>query len=192
MRGEDLAHEVVEEIRKGSPPHARGRRFRSLPMWTGRGITPACAGKTSSSTSGRPATEDHPRMRGEDFEHGRKTKLSDGSPPHARGRPFSPLLDVYAVRITPACAGKTSGTWQCCRQCGDHPRMRGEDTELENLSYTWGGSPPHARGRPGCGGRLAGTVGITPACAGKTSELIHYSATSTGSPPHARGRLRLF
>ena len=71
----------------GSPPHARGRLWvETLAIWVS-GITPACAGKTYSVRWARGCRRDHPRMRGEDFEQGRKTKLSDGSPPHARGRP---------------------------------------------------------------------------------------------------------
>ena len=66
MRGEDCLGQNAEEVNKGSPPHARGRptpfcRFMCTP-----GITPACAGKTSTPWLSRERSRDHPRMRGED------------------------------------------------------------------------------------------------------------------------------
>ena len=72
-----------------------------------------------------------------------------------------------------------------------------------------GGSPPHARGRPGAVAGDFPVGGITPACAGKTPvqspvlsnnwdhprmrgedlRLRIRSLVIRGSPPHARGRL---
>ena len=66
MRGEDKADPCEIEVAHGSPPHARGRQRRSLPTWTGRGITPACAGKTRKTAHASNSRTDHPRMRGED------------------------------------------------------------------------------------------------------------------------------
>ena len=90
--------------------------------------------------------------------------------------------------ITPACAGKTTAARRSALPRRDHPRMRGEDSQV-----------PVGRGRG---------VGITPACAGKTNhESIRthlgpdhprmrgedfFAEESivphAGSPPHARGR----
>ena len=127
MRGED-ADGVVESSRAGgSPPHARGRRWR-YPIGASRmRITPACAGKT------RP-----PCGIGVDVL---------GSPPHARGRRARDRVWASRLGITPACAGKTPRTLRRRRASKDHPRMRGEDTgRSEDLGPSIG-SPPHARGR---------------------------------------------
>ena len=90
--------------------------------------------------------------------------------------------------ITPACAGKTTAARRSALPRRDHPRMRGEDSQV-----------PVGRGRG---------VGITPACAGKTQNRdippkdapdhprmrgedslpTMFRRRSTGSPPHARGR----
>ena len=109
----------------------------------------------------------------------------------------------------PAYAGKTAVEHLIIRNTGDHPRIRGEDSLVQQVDTSTLGSPPHTRGRPG---RIRGEVnrsGITPAYAGKTSNIISAAAffrdhprirgedlitwpkeeTGGGSPPHTRGRL---
>ena len=81
MRGEDGIR------RRGSPPHARGRRRDRRRRRRRRRITPACAGKTPLWSERR--------------------RPPFGSPPHARGRLCIVADALYETRITPACAGKT-------------------------------------------------------------------------------------
>ena len=107
MRGEDGERILTSQASTGSPPHARGRpsgrrRARAL-----HGITPACAGKTTSPANAMKVISDHPRMRGEDFWEVLSQKCGLGSPPHARGRHFQKVGQFPRRRITPACAGKT-------------------------------------------------------------------------------------
>ena len=47
MRGEDMRKPYTMALRRGSPPHARGRHVTIQHVLLGRRITPACAGKTS-------------------------------------------------------------------------------------------------------------------------------------------------
>ena len=148
-------------------------------------------------------------MRGEDFLNGGSIRHRAGSPPHARGRPLMYEIAKEYMRITPACAGKTTLTRFDRELHKDHPRMRGEDNECDKFRRHSSGSPPHARGRPACGGWHTVCRRITPACAGKTqararmvrSSVDHprmrgedlarrsRASVSAGSPPHARGRL---
>ena len=127
-------------------------------------------------------------MRGEDLLHEREEDRIAGSPPHARGRRRRVTERQLKQRITPACAGKTLGTFA---------------TMLTSV-----GSPPHARGRHDEWYGLTFSDGITPACAGKTSTMrtstcttrdhprmrgedvrhAEYLRERVGSPPHARGR----
>ena len=147
-------------------------------------------------------------MRGEDAQQPYSPVIGCGSPPHARGRLLVDEPFVAGDGITPACAGKTPlerpPQWR--RQ--DHPRMRGEDSNLRRLRATISGSPPHARGRLSIVAKAMKTVRITPACAGKTPNGPDHSCSRTdhprmrgedcttarrgtlraGSPPHARGR----
>ena len=208
MRGEDKKVTKEGFQISGSPPHARGRPallFRRFPDF---GITPACAGKTQSAPSARSATPDHPRMRGEDRGSMRAGLSVQGSPPHARGR-LRPLRRTGLSRgITPACAGKTNGHSLSTFRARDHPRMRGEDPCAPADERAFGGSPPHARGRPTLISTSTSLTRITPACAGKTwtgwarsggmadhprmrgedGLGARLPGEAGGSPPHARGR----
>ena len=208
MRGEDSAALCAMAAIAGSPPHARGRLDTVLQCGGSRGITPACAGKTSAFFLPRSEASDHPRMRGEDLPSPIQTALGLGSPPHARGRPRLKLRSVSSTGITPACAGKTRRLCAPWRRSPDHPRMRGEDWILFYSVAEVVGSPPHARGRLQPFFCLARRLRITPACAGKTAchspgfspcadhpRMRGEDASKTllprgspGSPPHARGR----
>ena len=149
-------------------------------------------------------------MRGEDQGTPKFVSDATGSPPHARGRPFSPRSDLIQTRITPACAGKTVAPAGDRRRTQDHPRMRGEDPPSCCGEWWAQGSPPHARGRQATSMCPRQADRITPACAGKTRVKLHRwkpftdhprmrgedvpaspcSCPSQGSPPHARGRRR--
>ena len=128
MRGEDLFRPGEHGVLAGSPPHARGRL---LGVWvgvrTGR-ITPACAGKTLPPAPRTTPEADHPRMCGEDYISANRMKITIGSPPHVRGRRRSLPHPGVSLRITPACAGKTSFLSSSFPDWPDHPRMRGEDS----------------------------------------------------------------
>ena len=93
------------------------------------------------------------------------------TPPRARGRQNALTVSRRVVRITPACAGKTDPNRPEPAVSRDHPRMRGEDADAIAGRAGKGGSPPHARGRPGFGGEGTVAPGLTPACAGKTCSL---------------------
>ena len=112
-------------------------------------ITPACAGKTQNFILILCTARDHPRMRGEDASRPGDGQRGSGSPPHARGRRHSRACLSSPRRITPACAGKTLHGCFVRVHRQDHPRMRGEDSDV--------------------GFRSEGEFRITPACAGKTN-----------------------
>ena len=147
MRGEDIPTVTVTSTPSGSPPHARGRQEGKRSVGSVSRITPACAGKTWWRGSRPAAPGDHPRMRGEDITVQKTTISHGGSPPHARGRRDLGLRPGTLERITPACAGKTSSVHVRSHVLTDHPRMRGEDTEIVIRDQFFIGSPPHARGR---------------------------------------------
>ena len=92
----------------GSPPRVRGKRISQMGGCGRRGITPACAGKTSSSCRTNPKSGDHPRVCGENILPWQVRIWNSGSPPRVRGKLFKPLYAVLLLWITPACAGKTS------------------------------------------------------------------------------------
>ena len=94
--------------------------------------------------------------------------MSRGSPPRVRGKlaDFSELF--HAVRITPACAGKTLVRLSLSTRIKDHPRVCGENTNGLDEYIEGKGSPPRVRGKLLRIQHIRQRGGITPACAGKT------------------------
>ena len=147
MRGEDRKIIFRHTPKWGSPPHARGRRRQSPQRHGIWGITPACAGKTGGGLIRGSRGTDHPRMRGENGTRPAIRRPARGSPPHARGKQALFVADDFAVRITPACAGKTPMKGPYDAHEPDHPRMRGENRLRWLNRRRFPGSPPHARGK---------------------------------------------
>ena len=82
-------------------------RFFALRVASTPRITPACAGKTSACKLSDYTVQDHPRVCGENSMVTSKKLGNQGSPPRVRGKHYISEGDVYRLRITPACAGKT-------------------------------------------------------------------------------------
>ena len=131
-----------------------------------------------------------------------------GSPPLVRERLFFTESEYYAVRITPARAGKTLPILPLPIMYEDHPRSCGKDVVHRVGILSPLGSPPLVRERHDIHLRVKRQIGITPARAGKTcrqrerrgqprdhprscgkdtSRLI-LSALVMGSPPLVRER----
>ena len=85
-----------------------------------------------------------------------------------RGKLYDRRYVGFYKRITPACAGKTTPRALHRRRKEDHPRVCGENQEINGVTYVAQGSPPRVRGKPVdlCSDEVL--IGITPACAGKT------------------------
>ena len=131
---------------EGSPPLARGVPWARPQNSQPPKITPACAGSTNYKNNSVGYIEDHPRLRGE-YSHELLVSISRvGSPPLARGVPFTVIQGIWNDRITPACAGSTTKSIFTCCVHWDHPRLRGEYRNLLNPPCSAFGSPPLARG----------------------------------------------
>ena len=121
---------------------------------------------------------DHPRMCGKDPFVVCDEHAQQGSPPHVRERLPSVLRHHRRNRITPACAGKTTLSYNPDASLGDHPRMCGKDFTGLSSSITTRGSPPHVRERPLVFHPQIYYSRITPACAGKTLLLSFFPLPS--------------
>ena len=96
------------------------------------GITPAYAGKSSSSQEPTSDFRDHPRLCGEKAELLIPEVALDGSPPPMRGKVFRFFCVLQFIGITPAYAGKRQVCPYTCESKWDHPRLCGEkNTPLE-------------------------------------------------------------
>ena len=70
----------------GSPPRVRGKVGFIVLVQTAIGITPACAGKSSASSSSVHRSRDHPRVCGEKLAPVFVLFVRIGSPPRVRGK----------------------------------------------------------------------------------------------------------
>ena len=113
----------------GSPPRVRGKGAKPRQRRTESGITPACAGKSSTGSSAAHPAGDHPRVCGEKLSGSDSTKILLGSPPRVRGKVLFTSLSRFVQGITPACAGKSRPCKGLCRDGQDHPRVCGEKTK---------------------------------------------------------------
>ena len=188
MGGEKLGRMAVAISVIGSPPHGRGKVLCSVFGVLPHRITPAWAGKSSSTRTRLPIRWDHPRMGGEKPPHWWRSSITEdhprmggekplsnvvcstfsGSPPHGRGKVSFCHAAGFGLWITPAWAGKRH--INVCEVCvsEDHPRMGGE--KCLSVSSVWSrtGSPPHGRGKVPETYRYVAGYGITPAWAGKS------------------------
>ena len=171
-------------------------------------ITPAYAGKRSSSHGLKVCVKDHPRLRGEKENQYHPIEALQGSPPLTRGKDYLCCRRNRSTRITPAYAGKSLRGGQAPVFTEDHPRLRGEKLETA-IKFVWDqGSPPLTRGKDSSLFSDLKTLRITPAYAGKRSGRIHchmlckdhprlrgeklslpsLSKIILGSPPLTRGK----
>ncbi len=124
--GEKPLQSSVNCTMEGSPPRMRGKAvaiFRQLHH--GR-ITPAYAGKRTSTHGMDVRSGDHPRVCGEKFWFTFVVNYSQGSPPRMRGKVSHLSIGAHLKGITPAYAGKSRRLSHCRSQFWDHPRVCGE------------------------------------------------------------------
>ena len=151
-------------------------------------ITPAYAGKSRVGGTILRFNWDHPRVCGEKASFVSSMQNRPGSPPRMRGKVGHCLSVDSRSGITPAYAGKRPKQAVGSFQPRDHPRVCGEkggDAEVKDAAQgitpacagksticgewqqTFGGSPPHVRGKDMDTLQTVHDARITPACAGK-------------------------
>ena len=105
--GENFARSFSSRSPVGSPPRVRGKPSPVRPRPSLRGITPACAGKTTLSGKESRTRRDHPRACGENGTLSTIPGEIAGLPPRMRGKRIHGTLCTHGNGITPAHAGKT-------------------------------------------------------------------------------------
>ena len=131
-------------------------------------ITPACAGKTSTTRTLVDIYRDHPRVCGKNTSKLSNITLTAGSPPRVREKREELNMKINWSRITPACAGKTLIGISGKLVLEDHPRVCGKNPWISTPHSTDIGSPPRVRDKLTREQKEDLKNGITPACAGKT------------------------
>ena len=207
VRGDSVGARLRPRVDRGSPPRARGHPPATNHTPRRRGLTPACAGTSSPTTSAIIGGRAHPRVRGDiDWPAVIAASLM-GSPPRARGHLDPQVGDRVQCGLTPACAGTSWSASPAAGETRAHPRVRGDIRTVSDGSSAGWGSPPRARGHRAAGPVRGAAQGLTPACAGtsRTVVVVHHrrgahprvrgdihacrcaGSTRRGSPPRARG-----
>ena len=188
MCGENLQGGILIDTPEGSPPRVRGKRFVASGGSEAKGITPACAGKTSREIMFWIPVKDHPRVCGENRIFSICKKFSTGSPPRVRGKQQKMQINFYSRRITPACAGKTLNPATSPPTCEHHPRVCGENALYAQQIEKVSGSPPRVRGKPSnIINRLLYTEDHPRVC-GENCPCFFQIINRLGSPPRVRGK----
>ena len=169
--GKNNPRSVMQLKGWGSPPRVREELCIRLFIRTIDRITPACAGRTSRTANSFHGHGDHPRVCGKNLGDDLKTKLLPGSPPRVREELKADTTGARQDRITPACAGRTSGVIADIDRTKDHPRVCGKNTTAIRRPIYTRGSPPRVREELYQAAEQSGRVGITPACAGRTYRI---------------------
>ena len=139
------------------------------------GITPACAGKTTAVFFFNIASQDHPRVCGENMSLNPSSAARRGSPPRVRGKRNEITQPQRDDRITPAHAGKTHRNKRNVALKKDHPRACGENPYDRESHGGNQGSPPRMRGKRRNLRQSHPVQRITPAHAGKTQGQLRPS-----------------
>ena len=102
----------------------------------------------------------HPQVK---LERSRIAPIILWSIPAGRGKVALCIVDVHAIGITPARAGKRYPSSSPAVRPEDHPRACGEkNKELEGVWLPMG-SPPRGRGKAELSAAIDHVLGITPA-----------------------------
>ena len=118
------------EQKLGSPPLVRGKVSSISYTPPSYGITPACAGKSIDNDTSSLLVKDHPRLCGEKKVSNLSIGKEKGSPPLVRGKESGNDKEKQKLRITPACAGKSSSVVTKYSDAKDHPRLCGEKCSI--------------------------------------------------------------
>ena len=125
MRGKEVQGLLQDLVGGITPAYAGKVDVVHLPV-VFRGITPACAGKSTQYFPACSCIWDHPRVCGEKAAASSKAHKVIGSPPRMRGKATLDALGRNLFRITPAHAGKSPFSGFGKSRGGDHPRACGE------------------------------------------------------------------
>ncbi len=165
-RGENDSDSTYEAAVYGSSPHAWGKH---IPLHVKDGVfrfIPTRVGKTLIHGPLQNQVAVHPHTRGENVYPSALTLASSGSSPHAWGKLFQTTALLNHTRFIPTRVGKTTRGHRGSRGTAVHPHTRGENCCMAAYSKTYGGSSPHAWGKP------------SPSCIPPPPSPVH---------PHTRG-----
>ena len=105
-----------------------------------------------------------------------------GSSPRGRGKPHASRSPRDRRRLIPAWAGKTHGGGVPPCRAKAHPRVGGENRDLDAHCPSLPGSSPRGRGKHSASMRIDRRAGLIPAWAGKTRQATKRALPSKAHP----------
>ena len=120
-------------------------------------------------------SQDHSRVCGKNGANLLNGSKGPGSLPRVREKLIFWSRLPWALRITPACAGKTYPLLSNDRSKWDHSRVCGKNHSFYRQGFSVTGSLPRVREKHYYCFEFIFCHRITPACAGKTLECYHVS-----------------
>ena len=111
-----------------------------------------------------------------------------GSPPLARGKAFRTSYAASKIRITPACAGKSTCKYSPLHTSQDHPRLRGEKYDIPVDGALVKGITPACAGKSFNQNGKSSSYTDHPRLRGEKTKSGSFLRLAIGSPPLARGK----
>ncbi len=167
--GENSRSPHREDTGPGSSPRVRGKPYRQAGTRGSGRLIPACAGKTEGEYEFHCQSRAHPRVCGENLKHCQGLQRVPGSSPRVRGKLGPLAASRLAIRLIPACAGKTLIVMVRSVRVRAHPRVCGENGLVPFQGGGQLGSSPRVRGKPTVHPKCHAPCRLIPACAGKTT-----------------------
>mgnify|MGYP001017367640 CR=1 FL=1 len=181
-RGENVFKSSADQMKAGSSPLTRGKRWCACRRRLRRGLIPAHAGKTVPPKQADHCRQAHPRSRGENSSSPSLTCLPTGSSPLTRGKPRRGRHFDLDPGLIPAHAGKTYEAHALAIQTGAHPRSRGENLRVMRGLDVLSGSSPLTRGKLRAPSSEHVFRGLIPAHAGKTMRVTVWVPLGAAHP----------
>ena len=145
--GENTAWAACCGTTPGSSPRVRGKRELGARHGHRDRLIPACAGKTAPAKSPARSRRAHPHVCGENAAQKLGPGVLKGSSPRVRGKQRRRQPPRGRRGLIPACAGKTDHFNPFWHRLPAHPRVCGENREVDALDLLGEGSSPRVRGK---------------------------------------------
>ena len=133
--------------RSGSPLRVQGKEINETIANDGYRITPACAGKSEVIGAQFASAEDHPCVCREKSISFLLKPTYLGSPLRVQGKGNPALCKENGIRITPACAGKSTARAALLSGGQDHPCVCREKADILTAFWRATGSPLRVQGK---------------------------------------------
>ena len=145
IRGTNHPVAMTVVLLVGSSPHTRDKFVFFKENYIHTRIIPAYAGQIRHCLHCHNSKEDHPRIRGTNFNFCHQLSCVIGSSPHTRDKFPVSDVNICSLRIIPAYAGQIFRNAIHIRYGWDHPRIRGTNVVFFVFVYASAGSSPHTR-----------------------------------------------